>query len=80
VYFQHQNLQLSRVVQSNMVKVSRELKERKIHMREPILSRIAIDEVVLESKIYVQDDAINIMLAGNNLNNNFALQINDINI
>jgi len=49
-------------------------------MREPILSRIAIDEVVLESKIYVQDDAINIMLAGNNLNNNFALQINDINI
>lgn len=51
-----------------------------MHLREPILSRIAIDEVVLESKMYVQDDTLNIMLAGNNLNNNFALQINDINI
>lgn len=26
IYFQHQNLQLSRIVQSNVVKVSRELK------------------------------------------------------
>lgn len=63
-----------------MVKVSRELKERKMYMREPILSRIAIDEITLESKMYVHDGAIHIMLAGNNSNSNFALPINDINI
>ena len=51
VYYQHQNAQVSRIVQSNVVKVSRELKERRMYMREPLLCRLSLDEFPLEMKL-----------------------------
>ena len=43
VFFQFQNMQIQKVVQSNLVKVSRELKERRAYLKDPIPCKISID-------------------------------------
>lgn len=79
VIFQHQNMQMQRVVQSNLVKVSRELKERKMYMKEPIPCRVTIDELPIEVKVFVQEG--NLLVLPTNVSYQqatFSISLHDI--
>jgi hypothetical protein len=81
IYFQHMGAQVARVVQSNLVKVSRELKERRAYVREATICRIGLDELPFEVKLYMQDRNLHIVPTAPALNHiNYAIQMGDVGV
>jgi hypothetical protein len=79
VVFPFQNMQVQKVVQSNLVKVSRELKERRNFTKEPIPCKIIIDEMPIETKAIIQDSYLFIIPANPNFSqNSYAINCLDV--
>jgi hypothetical protein len=64
VFYQLQNVQMSKQVQTNIVKVVRELKERRILTKDPIPCRVSIDDAAVELQFLVQEGSLVIMPKG----------------